>query len=839
MQELWTLLGHDRIAEQLLEYFRTDPSHRLALVEGTPGAGKSTFARGVAAAWREGGGTVALLEGDDLNERRELYPFQRGLSALDQGWSAMTNVASIVPKILDAAAGTGGLASLAVEGATRLKSAARGSRLLFIGKEQQRILADLERISANKTLLLVADNIHWWDVTSLLLLLDMLSSEAAVAYPFLGRMRVVAVRTNENDQPAIHADCLNQVLRRLKPQKWQLPTISKEDFPTVLRALSGTHSDEEVGVVESLSDFLFLLSNGHLALAWKAAEHLLDAPDKASLLSELDEAAFLREIFEERLRAQGAFGDQGLKLLEMAAVIGLTFRNDELSCLADQKLDALLPVLGLGAKGGIIELRGEQGHFRHDYFRRYFRRRLADRSTALHAKLAECLRQFRPGDYLSRYRAHELGGSPRAGLPMLALHMSQNVRQGLAWDRNLTMDERRDIEEGELARFATGWKNAWTLMSRYEFAACLDVLDRLPAGIVRPLQAEADFLRASCLLATRKEDDRRAAHGLLLEWMDYWIEEPELGVRIALLYLYALTHVATADEIQKTERQIIRFLSARLDYDPSARDQIFRLQRCASSLCDPELAVHRVAEAVEHFAPAPGMSIARDPLEYYRALNNHVALLITVTRYDEAVAQHARLSELIDTYGEDFFPRFEYPANNGILAAYRAGRLDARSAFMTMFDLVHRLGSAPDPYYLKNSLAVYAMLAGEIDHAGAIFETLLKRLDEPGLEQLEPNMVYLIKSNFAGYLNLTGQPIEGLELWDSLAPLVDRIPYTAKAYFKRKQALMRGAFEAVPAGDAVGWDRFLIDMPTREVGACWDNFGRGFRMPEIEFWRDA
>jgi hypothetical protein len=144
-----------------------------------------------------------------------------------------------------------------------------------------------------------------------------------------------------------------------------------------------------------------------------------------------------------------------------------------------------------------------------------------------------------------------------------------------------------------------------------------------------------------------------------------------------------------------------------------------------------------------------------------------------------------------------------------------------------------------DPYYLRNSLAIYAMLAGRYDLAGEVFGDLLERCSTIPAGELEPSMVFLIRSNHAAYLHLTGRSDEGLAVWREIASLIDRIAYVFTNYLRRRHELMIDAFAAVPHFDAAGWDRFLVRDGRQEVGPCWDNFGRGFRMPEIEFWRDT
>lgn len=134
---------------------------------------------------------------------------------------------------------------------------------------------------------------------------------------------------------------------------------------------------------------------------------------------------------------------------------------------------------------------------------------------------------------------------------------------------------------------------------------------------------------------------------------------------------------------------------------------------------------------------------------------------------------------------------------------------------------------------------MYSVLSDNLDLAASAFCTLNQKIDELELETFEPNMVYLIKSNYAGYLHVVGRSDEGRKIWQSLEETVRKIPYTSAAYFIKKHELMWSAFDDVPTGNGVAWDTHLTTTGRREVGPSWDNYARGFRMPEIEFWRDA
>ena len=84
-----------------------------------------------------------------------------------------------------------------VEGLAKIPRAVRKGRAPVLDDAEHRALYDLERLSHKRPLLLIADNLHWWDGRSLEFLECLLSPRIRSAFPFLGAMRVLAVQTPE------------------------------------------------------------------------------------------------------------------------------------------------------------------------------------------------------------------------------------------------------------------------------------------------------------------------------------------------------------------------------------------------------------------------------------------------------------------------------------------------------------------------------------------------------------------------------------------------------------------------------------------------------------------
>ena len=73
MVDLWRALGHDVIASKVEAVLSA--GNDIVVLEGPPGVGKSSIARGIGAMWEEGGGTAVIAEGDLHNSDKSLYPF--------------------------------------------------------------------------------------------------------------------------------------------------------------------------------------------------------------------------------------------------------------------------------------------------------------------------------------------------------------------------------------------------------------------------------------------------------------------------------------------------------------------------------------------------------------------------------------------------------------------------------------------------------------------------------------------------------------------------------------------------------------------------------------------
>jgi hypothetical protein len=825
--EVWGVLGYDETASSIARAMRDTAG--INVIQGPPGVGKSWLAKGIGALWEDGGGGTVIAEGDVLHSDIALYPLGFAMAGLSSGWSSVAKGLTGIAEAGESLIGTGGVLTATVETLTKLRRRRRRARKLYLGDAEQAILFQLERLGRRRPLLLVADNLHWWDPSSLAFLARLRQSAMGEAFPFLQEMRLLAVRTTEPYQRVVHPEAERGLLTAFGTRYFTLSRVPRDRFADVLIALNPA-VDPSPDVVDSL----YRLSGGHLALAQRCATRLRPEEDDALFLAD-DFKDFVRALLTERLESLGALGSQMIAVLQVAAILGLTFRREELYCVVGQEESDMAHLLRHCRDEDLLELSEAVGRFVHDLYRQHFLDLVGADRARIHERLSRCLRILRPGDYEARcLNALDAERDQEAG--RLAIHaVMQLAREGRP-SRDLPPAILGAIENARLGEAHEGLIEALAHLHGYRFQDCLATLNRLPHDLPKSILAEADYLRASSLMSTRSEVDRGRGRAILEPWQGYEADEPELGIRLLLLLLYGLTHQINKDAGRALAEYIRHALMDRAGFDITARDALYTLDRSSGSLDPPDVSLIRTEEAADYYAPADEESTVRRPTEYYRCLVNLCAKLISNARYEHARAVHTQVERLIEDYTDGTFPRIEYARTNGLLADYRAGAADADESVARQRGIVASLAATTDPFYIYNALAVYMSLAGQHEGALAVLDkldlNLIRSRPEP-----EPSMVYLIRANRAAVRFVIGDVSRAVKEWSELDIVVQRITYEIRPMLIRRHELLAGVLAAGCPMSALAFDECLT-ADRIEFGPLWDNFGRGFRMPEVEFWRE-
>jgi len=819
-----SLLGHDIVAATIADSFHD--SDAISVIQGPPGVGKSWIAKGIGALWDEGNGSALVAEGDRLQSEYPLYPLGFALAGLAPAWRSVGQDLARVGAAGERLAGTGGVITSTTQALLQIRPIRVRARKLFLGDAEQSVLFDLARLGRKRPLLLIADNLHWWDGRSLEFLGRLREPRMREAFPFLALLRIIAVQTTEPYQHTCHPEARDALLAATNARYHNVGRPSRDAFPEILVGLGAPLAE-----VEMAGDAVYSLTGGHLALAARCAKRMQD-PSLPALSATIGDDEFLDRLVTDRLRSLGEVGSGALAILQVAAILGLTFRRTEVVCVSGEAPSSVVRMLRACRDEDMLELSDTVGRFVHDIFRQHFLRIASANSPALHDAVASCLRTLRPGDYELRC-FHALGAEQQREAAILgALAALKLERDGLPRDR-LPEYVAQAVTAGGMDASVGALIQAERERNMSNLRACHEALDSLPRQLPKQLAAEVDCTRAACLIATRSEDDRQDSLAVLEAWDGYENEEPELGLRMLHGRLYAMSLDVDKRAGRALEARIRNILLDRAEFDQTCEDALYKLDRCSGSLHEPDVSLMRVREATHHFRSDGTDGIVRRPGELYRCLVNLVAKQVTNAMYADAIDTNDELERLVADYADGTFPRLDYPRSTAVLALYRDGRVSADEALSRQEEIVRSCDAPSDSFYPRNALGVYYLLADKRDQALETFMHLRDLASERA--NPAPSLEYLIEANYCAARYLTGDPSAAVRDWSALSALAERIPYTVRKYLIPRHAQIAAVMaEGEARGSAAEFDRCVLHR--LRFGPLWDQVGRGFWMPEVEWW---
>ena len=508
---------------------------RVLLLSGDAGIGKTTLAESVATPLRERGEALVYWGRCHQDEgapaywpwvqifREYLEVHDSATVEADLGRQART-IKQIVPEVEDVVPGTGQGPG---EGDSRFQ--------LF-----DAVGSVLKRISERRPVLLVLDDLHWADRSSLLLL-DFISRE-------LRSSRVVVLGSyRESDLDRYHPlhQTMGQLVRQPGNRRIALSGLSVEDAAMLMAARAGVRPPGRLVVA------IHELTEGNPFFVGEVAHLLAQRGDleglNAAEVADLSIPQGVREVMYQRLERLSA---EAVKVLETCSVIGREFGVHVLRAVLDASPDDLVNVLDEATQARILdENPGEPGFYRFSHA--LIRETIYDdlgtaRRTEIHAAIAAALNRL-------------YAGNVDAILPELAHHHYRATPRG---------DVARTVEylgrAGERAMDQVGFDEAAGYFSR-----ALQVLD---------LGTPVDYPRRCGLLLSLGEAQRGAGDSarsretcLQAAMLARRLELPEHLARAA-------TTVAWASmEIRPYDAHVVRLLEEALDSLGPA-DNLYRVQ---------------------------------------------------------------------------------------------------------------------------------------------------------------------------------------------------------------------------------------------------------------------
>lgn len=843
---IWKLTRNDRLIGEISGFLLEEGS-RVALLEGSRGRGKSFLGKTLGTLWSERGGVALLAEGDRVMAEREYFPFSQPHLRLDETWKYFSAATQIVDMILPLLAVYGLTSQGIVNLFRRMKVASLQASVTGLSSRELEILARMDAAARKKPILLIADNVHWWDQASLEFLYLLLRAfcDADVVSPLA--FNVLLILTNEDEQPAVHGDLLRRTVLPFVGRSWRVGELERVDLAEALKALRLGKSISNERVLDSI----WRRCGSHLPSLAMIAQMLDRHPDK------VDEEA-VKIVDGHLIDLQLKHPDVTREVLETircAAILGRNFVKGEIICLTRRDPEALDEELRLAEDINLVETFEGMYSFTHDDWKIKVFEDAERAKPELYRRLAQCLRNHRAGDYLLRHFAEFEAGRTRPAAELLAAALVQRLRQAVeasalqAGDADQPGDfggiltgTRKDLlAQTELDSFVCGISEGYRLFLSGNIDRAMRVVEDLsPSADMILLKAEVDYLYALILLEYRAQTERNQVRHLLARWKSFWDNEPEAGLRLRLLYLYTLALDKGNENNQEVFDEIEEFCARNVENEYGEKNaailsELHILYRMAPAHFDRPIAIRRIKDAVHFFGPERHDELPRRADEYFRALTNLGSNEVALGRYEEA---RETLETALDVSRN--FPAIHcidpgYAMNNRVIGAYRSGEVQVDVLVQTLRGPA--LQSPRFDMLLTLNFASAANISG--DHRQT--EAALRRVDEvvAGRRSNEPFDMYILEMTRAVWSFHDAGVRPTSEEWGRLRGLAERIPYPTGRYFLTRHDMLLALFDAVEPGAHADFEKGLEVYFPEQCAGLDAYYTRGNLLIVIEYWTHA
>lgn len=829
MNTISGLLGHDLVVSKVVTALGVESSQPIRIT-GPAGSGKSWAALQVGASWQDAGGSTIIAVGDNRNSNRDLYPFLVGLSELSRDWRHLaTHGSRSLLRIVDTLAGTGGVASSIFDllGSAFRQKLDHSTRILSAAERE--IIFDIKRLGRGRPILLIADNAHWWDEQSISLLEQLRSERLREAIPQLAKLRVLLVDTAE-DQPPV-APNFSRLISEIGEQCYRLRLCNRNEFGSVLSSLGLTKV-----LPDSLIETLYSICGGHL----KLAEQIVKYVEDGGSIEQIGEHAIFQDIIKARLAGIGPEGAQLSEILSLAAVIGITFSNKELTCLAQDRSNTLTRLMRRARAMELVDSVKGGARFSHEVLRTYFLNLQNEEGMQdIQARLANCLAIIRPGDYRARWSLLYAAGQHEKAREMYGLAAVKRLRLGIALSHVLTEAGETYRDDVSLAAWICAIGEAYALIARGNYTDALRNVSAPNSSETSLLAAERNYVAALCEMEIQTAEGFAESRHILRAWISRVADEPEINIRLRILLQQTLVLSGMFDQARTIEKTVEIDLIERAQFDEDAKVLLNIQNRRASSINIAEVAEIRVKQAVSFFAGRDGQP-ARYPIELYRAQTNHCSILIKLGRYAEAYSVAIQTEKmLLDEQGLPF-PRRDVLAHNLVLAGYRCGVIDIQTAVANQAKITLSPDGQSDNFLQQCNLCAFQFLAGDYSEGSRTLSIVLHDLD--GTHIGESYLIYYGRTLQIAFSALTRNLSLAIEQHDALTNFIRSISWPAAPYVRRRHELLReilvSAREAIPESPTEA-DMLIFNASPKEIGPCWNHYSRLILCTELAFWSDS
>lgn len=811
------LLYQLKFMEKLLDKIRE--GSRYILIKGKSGSGKSFTLKQLETELSRDQYQIVIFDGDYQYDDREYYPFKKALFLGEDFTKKL--IAGGVAEVSKEIPVAGNIISYIIKSFVEKKTTPHN---LLLNSEEQNILAKLRQILKKHHIVLIFDNIHWWDRRSLQLLKLLLTNREILNPDKLNNFTIVFSITA--NQSALHADLLKDIINEVDYEEIPFPTVGLIEFKnTLFNTTLQNFSDTQINL-------LFNLVNGHLQVFFEVINEINNHNFDFNATYE-NNKQYLSTVLEKRLKEYGADSTQILKTLEYAAIIGITFSIYELRNITKSTENEVKKIIAETSKLTITEQTEKIDYIRfaHDIIREIFKTKVEKHHTEYYHSLALCIKEIKPDQYLRRARyCIKCLDTEDA----VILYMLEAVKQIRLYGKVLhTIYEEMSPLMNSLQReYLKLMQEAYSLYSKKEYKKASSKLNLILDIFPVELLAERDILKIRCFSKTMASNEIQdiITKSNNTRKNNKFNSEKDIWERYSQVIMIAFAHLGEIKLAREVEGDILRSLSERLNYDDTANKRLNIIKRVANSIHNIDVSAVFVKDAFDYFGNS--LSGIRDIKQYYICLGNYITILINQGDFDGAYKISVQGFEIERNNSDIEFPRIQLIRNNYILAGYLSGNLDEDDCILLYEEMLSEMPIISERLFYNSNLSIFWALKDNPQKAFDILHN--EALLHYNTEEKEGLYQYRVVTNTAIYQHLLGQTDVAMQQLNGIKDLTKRL--INGSYFSQKNDLLIQLMESGTITTGKEWLKKLFSIQPTYQDLAWKYFGLGYAFMAVCNW---
>lgn len=812
------LLYQQSFMEKIINEIHEGEQH--ILIEGKSGSGKSFTIKQLQIELDKEKYRTIIFDGDYQYDDREYYPFKKALfSDIDSPKEVIIGGVAEASKEIPVA---GNVVSYIIQSFVAKKGIKNN---LILNSEEQNILSKLRQILKKSNVVLIFDNIHWWDRRSLQLLKLLLTNKQILNPDKLQKFTIIFSITS--NQPVIHGDLVDSIIKETEYKKKPFPVISLTEFKDAL--LSKT--------LQSFSsaqlDLLYNLVNGHLQVFFEIINEITNHNFDFNATYESNKQ-YLSSVLEKRLEDFGADSIQILKTLEYASIIGLTFSVYELRNLTQSAENELKTIIKTTSKLAITEETDNIDYikFAHDIIREIFKNKVDEQHIEYYRSLAMCIKEIKPDQYLRRARYLIKCQQTEDAITLYILEIIKQIRlYGKALPT--VYDEITPLFNPLQREYIDLMQESYNLYSQRKYKDASSKLDLILDVYPIELLTERDILRIRCYSKTMASTEIQKVVNKYNETRknNTYNDEKDIWERFSQVLMIAFAHLGEIEIAMEIEREILHSLSGRLNYDDTATKRLYIIKRVANSIHNIEVSSVFVKDAFEYFGnSAFGI---RDIYQYYISLVNLSTILINQGEFNKAYNITIEGFNVENNNRDIEFPRIQLLRNNYIISGYLSGVFDEDECISLYEEMLLTIPNViSERLFYKSNLSIFWALKDEPQKAYNIIQEEAKL--HYNIEEKEGLYQYRVVTNSSIYLYMLGKVNIAIEHLNNICNLTKRL--VNGSYFSKKNEILIQLMEQNISATGKEWLNKPFSVLPSYQGLAWNYFGLGYAFMAVCNW---